>query len=197
VKDFFVNNYNKCWKFAIECRWFFVFAFGLFALMFLIGFAFPVFFRAEIFEMIEKLILEIEGLGTIELIGFIFLNNLTASFMAFVLGIGLGVLPMITCVINGYLLGFVAREAVTVDGIFVMWRIFPHGVFELPAIIFSIGMGLRLGTSWLGVRSWGLGDKNKGMGYVFREGLRFFVFVVVPLLVVAGIIEGVLIGFSF
>jgi len=187
---FFGENYRKCWKFFGECRWFFVFALGLFALMFLIGFAFPVFFRGEIFEMISILMLELEGKGTLGLIGFIFLNNLQASFMAMMLGIFFGLFPLIVAILNGYLLGFVAREAVMVDGIFVMWKILPHGIFELPAVLFSIGIGLRIGWSVVG-GGWSARNKVKSN---FREGLRFFVFVVFPLLVVAGIIEGILVG---
>jgi stage II sporulation protein M len=193
-RGFFAENYSKCWKFGKECEWFFVFAFGIFSLMFLIGFAFPVFFREEIFMMIRELILGLEGLTTLELIGFIFLNNLQASFFAMVLGVFLGLFPVVALVVNGYLLGFVAREAVAVDGIFVMWKILPHGIFELPAILFSMGIGLKLGLLVVSGR-WSKG-KSKGIGYNFREGLRFFVFVIFPLLVVAGIIEGILIGFG-
>jgi len=197
MEKFFAENYLKCWKFAVECRWFFVFAFGFFSLMFLIGFAFPVFFRAEIFEFIATLMLEIEGKSTLGLIGFIFLNNLQATFMAMMLGVFFGIFPLLTCAVNGYLLGFVAREAVVSDGVFVMWNLLPHGVFELPAVIFSIGVGLRLGVK-VGIlvfRGSGVvGKKGKKVQYVFREGLRFFLFVVFPLLVVAGIIEGILVG---
>jgi stage II sporulation protein M len=195
--NFFSDNYLKCWKFGKECEWFFVFAGGLFALTFLIGFAYPVFFRAEIFEMIRELMLKFEGKSAVEMVVLIFLNNMWASFMAMVLGIFLGVLPVVTCVVNGYLLGFVAREAVVVDGILTMWRILPHGIFELPAVLFSIGIGLRLGSQVVG--GWWMvngGKKNKGVGYVFLEGLRFFVFVVFPLLLVAALIEGVLISIS-
>ena len=201
-KNFFIRNYLKCWSFAKDSKWFFVFVFGLFSLTFLIGFAFPVFFRAEIFELIEMLMLELEGLGTLGLIGFIFLNNLQASFFAMILGVGFGIVPFMATVVNGYLLGFVAREAVIREGIFALWKILPHGIFELPAVIFSIGIGLRLGLQVIGR---GIG-KLRGdaahvgasgdVGYVFVEGLRFFVFVVIPLLVLAGIIEGILIGIT-
>ena len=74
-----------------------------------------------------------------------------------------------------------------------MWKILPHGVFELPAIIFSIGIGLKLGWSVVGGR-WSARKGKGSVGYVFLEGVRFFVFVVFPLLVVAAIIEGLLIG---
>ena len=161
---------------------------GLFALTFLIGFAYPVFFRAEIFSFIEGLVTALKGKTMIELMGIIFFNNLKASFMAIILGIGIGIFPLITVVINGYLLGFVARETVNHGGILVLWQLFPHGVFELPAIIFSIGIGLKIGRDIL---RRGSGKKLK---YNIEEGLRFFVFVIFPLLVVAAIIEGLLIG---
>ena len=189
-RGFLSENYSKCWKFGKECEWFFVFAFGLFALTFLIGFAFPVFFREEIFMMLKDLISGLESLTTLELIGFIFLNNLQASFFAMVFGFFFGLFPVMVTIVNGYLLGFVAREAVMVDGIFTMWKILPHGIFELPAVLFSIGIGMKIGASVVG-----LPRKDK-VAYNFREGLRFFAFVIFPLLVVAGIIEGILIGFA-
>lgn len=197
-RNFFARNYLKCWKFGVDSKWFFVAAFGIFALTFLVGFAYPVFFRTEIFELIRSLILELEGASTFELIWFIFLNNLRASFFAMVLGIFLGVMPILTSVVNGYLLGFVAREAVMVEGLGSLWRIFPHGVFELPAVLFSIGIGLRLGSQVVrrGMGRLGEAEEGKGVGYVFREALRFFVFVVFPLLALAAVIEGVLIGLA-
>jgi len=58
----------------------------------------------------------------------------------------------------------------------------------LPAIILSIGIGFKIGAD--------LFKKDvKGMlKHNFKEGLRFFVFVIFPLLLVAGIIEGLLIS---
>jgi len=60
--------------------------------------------------------------------------------------------------------------------------------FELPAVIFSVGIGLKIGLGLFGE------DVVKNLKRNFREGLRFFVFVVIPMLVIAGIIEGLLIG---
>jgi stage II sporulation protein M len=165
-----------------------VFALGFFMLTFLIGFAFPIFFADEIIAFVNELIASLEGMSVVELIGFIFWNNLKASFFAIILGITLGILPLVMLVTNGYLLGFVSREAVAQNGLFVMWRLLPHGIFELPAVILSIGIGLKIGAGMLGK------DVKKKLKYNFKEGLRFFVFVILPLLLIAGIIEGVLIG---
>ena len=190
--NFFVKNYSACWKFLNESRWYMVFAVGIFALTFLIGFIYPVFFREEIFSFIAKIIESLEGKTTIELIGFIFFNNLKASLMAIILGIVFGIFPLITGIANGYLLGFVAKETVIKEGMFVMWRLLPHGIFELPAVIFSIGIGFKIGMSIFGNQK----TRNKKLKYNFKEGLRFFAFVIFPLLVIAGIVEGILIGIA-
>jgi len=186
------DQYSKCWKFLNESRWYVVFALGIFALTFVIGFIYPYFFRAEIFAFIKELMLMFEGKGASEMVVLIFFNNLKASFFAMILGIGIGIFPLVTGVINGYLLGFVSREAVGIGGLGVLWKLAPHGIFELPAVIFSIGIGMKIGWSVVGGR-WSVGKKLK---HNFREGLRFFVFVIFPLLLVAGIIEGVLIGLA-
>lgn len=195
MRGFFLKNYEKCWGFFLESRWYFVFALGVFGFMFLIGFAYPVFFREEIFSFLAKLVESLEGKNSVELIFYIFLNNLQASFFAIISGIAFGVFSLLIGVVNGYLVGFVAKEAVLQDGIFVLWRLAPHGIFELPAILLSIGVGLKLGVSTLG--AWGCGKKKdwkKRVKYNFVEELRFFIFVIFPLLLVAGIIEGLLIG---
>jgi len=180
------DQYKKCWDFFRESRWHIVASLGIFALTFIIGFVLPVFFREEIFKFIADLTLSIEGLGTLELIWFIFLNNLQASFFAIVFGVLIGIFPLVMGVTNGYLLGFVSREAVGVGGIFVLWRLVPHGIFELPAVIFSIGIGMKIGLD--------LFRKDKRFRHNFVEAIRFFVFVILPLLVIAGVIEGILVG---
>ena len=186
-RGFFGENYLACWKFLSECRWHVVFAVGVFALMFLVGFVFPIFFREEIFKFITEIIGLVEGKSLFGLVVFIFWNNLRASFLAIVFGIGIGIFPLIIAVVNGYLIGFVSRDVVGREGFFILWQLLPHGIFELPAVIFSIGIGMKIGFDLF------RGDVKKKLVYNFREGLRFFVFVIFPLLLVAGIIEGLLI----
>jgi stage II sporulation protein M len=137
-----------------------------------------------------SLVGSLEGLSTIEIIGFILFNNIKASIFALLLGIGFGVFPIITGIVNGYLLGFVAREAAGIEGIGVLWRLAPHGIFELPAVLFSIGMGMKVGFTLFSVK------KKKEFKRNIKESLRFFVFVVIPLLVIAAIIEGILVSLS-
>ncbi|HJX50295.1 MAG TPA: stage II sporulation protein M, partial [Candidatus Nanoarchaeia archaeon] len=69
----------------------------------------------------------------------------------------------------------------------VLLRLLPHGIFEFPAIILALATGIRLGLFWF--------SDNKKKEFVKRvEGsLRVFLFVILPLLIIAAIIEGFLI----
>lgn len=187
--QFLKENYIACWKFLQEIKWYVVFTVGVFALAFLIGFAFPIFFRGEIIKFITEMSNLVKGKGTIELIVFIFLNNVKVSLMTIVLGIAFGIFPLTATIVNGYILGFVARQVASLEGITILWKLLPHGVFELPAIIFSIGMGIKIGRDTLS------DDAREKLKHNFSEGLRFFIFIILPLLLVAGIIEGTLIHF--
>ncbi|MFH1451936.1 MAG: stage II sporulation protein M [archaeon] len=187
-EGFFSHNYSECWKYFIKIRWYLIFTLSIFCLLFIIGFLFPVFFREEIFDFVKKLEEILGGKNTLELIGYIIYNNLKASFLAVLLGVCLGIIPLVILVVNGYLLGFVAREAVNANGILVLWRLVPHGIFEFPAILFSIGIGFKIGSIFFN------GSVRKDLRRNLIEGFRFFIFVVIPLLIVAGIIEGILVG---
>ena len=183
------NLYSESWNFLKESRNFIYVVILIFVFSALIGFFIPAseVIKNKIIDFIKNLISETEGLSQFELIKFIFLNNVQSSFFAMILGIFLGIFPIITMVANGYLLGFVALLSVNAEGVFILWRLFPHGIFELPAIFISAGLGLKLG-SFLFQK-----DKIKSFKIYLRKSLITFLAIVVPLLVIAAIIEGSLI----
>lgn len=197
----FREEYTKCWDFLKASREFLYFIILVFFIFFVLGFfftdlidslfrvVFNVSLSETILDYINQLILQTEGMGMEELIGFIFLNNLRSSFFALVFGILLGIFPVFAAVLNGFLLGFVADLSVRSQGIFVLWRILPHGIFELPAVFISLGLGLRLGFYFWRRR------KNEKFKDLFIESIRIFLLIVFPLLVIAAIIEGILIAF--
>jgi len=182
-ENFCARNYTKSWEFLKEGRKYILFAVIIFLLFAIIGFVFPIFFREQVLALLEGLMGVFEGKGVYETIGLIFLNNVQASFLGVVLGIVFGVFPIMTAVVNGYILGFVANAAVGEAGIGVLWRLLPHGIFELPAIMVSIGLGLKIGFELFKGRL----KEN------FVESLRVFLFIVIPLLVIAAVIEGLLV----
>ncbi|AET64424.1 stage II sporulation protein M [Methanothrix harundinacea] len=76
----------------------------------------------------------------------IFLNNLFASALALLLGVGFGIVPAVVVVLNGAVVGLVVHQAVMAGGAtFVLVAIIPHGIIELPTVLVAIGVGFRLG----------------------------------------------------
>ncbi|MGB2842010.1 MAG: stage II sporulation protein M [Halobacteriota archaeon] len=113
----------------------------------------------------------------------IFLNNAFACFLDIILGPLIGIFPMFSAFINGGLLGWFAQK----EGLIVFLAIVPHGIFELPAFLLSAAIGLRLGREVL---------KRKSERHLKKElggGLKVFVILILPLLLIAALIESVLI----
>ncbi len=76
----------------------------------------------------------------------IFLKNLLACAMAVLLGVGLGLVPLLVAITNGFLLGIVSYGAIQKAGVlYLMAGILPHGIIELPTVFLCIAIGLRLG----------------------------------------------------
>lgn len=186
-KGFFGKYYGDSWSFIKDSRNFIYAAIILFVVSTLIGFIFPVLFEEQILGFLEDLILETEGKGVLEMIIFLFLNNIQSAFFGMIFGVFIGIFSIFNAIVNGYVLGFVANKVVAVEGIFVLWRILPHGIFELPALFLSLGLGLKMGSFVFQKRAW------RSLKEYFIKSLLTFLLVIVPLLIIAAIIEGILI----
>jgi len=183
------KEYKQSWKYIKESKNFIYISIGIFFAFFIL--AFFVSPTEEIlnyiFTFIQELLEKTQGMSATELISFIFINNLKSSFFGMVFGIALGVFPILALIANGYLLGFVSSLTVVEYGVLSLWRILPYGIFELPAIFISLGIGLKLGSFVFQKK------KQKSFRDFLLNSLRVFLFIVVPLLIIAGIIEGTLI----
>jgi len=186
------TEYKKSFYYIRDSKNYIYGIIGIFFLFLLVGFFVPVpeSLSEKIMEFIRELIGKTENMSHFELIEYIFLNNLQSSFFGMVLGVFFGLFPLITAIANGFLLGYVALISVDSGGFSVLLRLLPHGVFELPAIFISLGLGLKLGTF--------IFQKNKVENFrnYFWSSIRIFFLIVVPLLVTAAIIEGTLIFFG-
>src|SRR3990167_5547782 len=184
------KEYKKSWNYLKESKKFIWIVIGLFLTFVLIGFFIPVpeIISKQILEFIKEILGKTESMSQGQLIKFIFLNNIQSSFLGMVFGVFLGIFPVISAIANGYLLGFVANFAIQENGIFSLWRIFPHGIFELPAVFISFALGLRIGASLLNRKKFRKFNEN------FISCLKVFVLIVIPLLIIAAIIEGTLIS---
>lgn len=188
-KKFFVKNYSQSWNFIKESRNFIYIIILVFFITSLFGFFLPLPepITDQILKLIQELLEKTQGMSQFELTSFIFLNNLQSSFIGMVFGMVFGIYPVIATVANGFILGFIASISVSAKGFFVLWRIFPHGIFELPAIFISFGLGLKIGTFIFQEK------KFESFKDYFLNSLKVFLFIILPLLTIAAIIEGTLI----
>ena len=109
----------------------------------------------------------------------IFLNNVLTCFLNIVLGPLLAIAPLASVVFNGGLIGCLAQK----EGLIIFIGIIPHGIFEIPALLLSAAIGLRMGREVL---------KNRGerdLEGEIRRGLRGFLVLILGLLLIAAAIE--------
>ena len=114
-------------------------------------------------------------------------NNLSVSFITFAGGIVFGLGTFLALFQNGIMLGVIGAACRHYDMSLALWSfVAPHGSLELPSIIIAGGAGFRLGHSMLfpGALGWKESIARGGI-----EATRL-VSGIIPLLVIAGILEG-------
>jgi uncharacterized membrane protein SpoIIM required for sporulation/ABC-type transport system involved in multi-copper enzyme maturation permease subunit len=122
---------------------------------------------------------------------FIFTNNLRATILILLGGIAsFSVLGMIAYLVNVGLVGIVLGVFTLIGyspTLLFAAGLFPHGIFEIPALMLATAMMLRIGVIMVTPQI------GKSMGQVIFElladWLKVFLGVVVPLLAVAALIE--------
>jgi uncharacterized membrane protein SpoIIM required for sporulation len=118
---------------------------------------------------------------------FIMTNNMTVSFMAFAMGITAGAGTVFAMFFNGLQIGAIGVACWLNDMSLSLWSfVAPHGVLELPAIFIAGGAGLRIAQGMLFP---GLLSRQDSLAKAGGEAVRL-VMGVVPILIVAGSIEG-------
>lgn len=180
------NNYKKSWKYLGENKNYIILIISIFVLASLIAVIFPApdFIEQAIIEQLRQIEIRFSDKGILETSTLIFGNNFLISALSLLGGFLLGILPVWYAFSNGYVIGYVMKLVVAEAGITILWRLLPHGIFELPAIFISMGLGLRIGVSLF----------TGKIKYNFIESVRTFTFIVGPLLLVAAIIEGILVA---
>lgn len=113
-------------------------------------------------------------------------QNLRATAVIVFSGILFSVLPIIASLFNGIIIGCVFSNLEHSDKLTqskaVLYTI-PHGIFEIPAILFALSLGIKFGL-------WPL--KEHKFDYIktnFIRSVQFYIMIILPLLVIAAIIE--------
>lgn len=190
-KNFFRECFKESWLYIKESRSFIYFAILFFFMAFFTAFFLPTSptVASYIDQVVRELLLETQGLGGMELIKFIFFNNLLVSFIAILFGIIPVFIVFFITIFQGYVVGYVSKIVAAEAGILSLWRLLPHGIFELSAIFISLGLGLKLGLFFISNSPW------KELKKRVIRSIEVFLFIVLPLLLTAAIIEGLLIIF--
>jgi len=185
VRDF----YRESFSFVKESKKYIFIVLTIFLLFLIIGYFSRLTPEMDVLikERLKEIAMLFEGLNLPQTIWMIFSNNIYVSFLSLFLGVLFGIFPIITSFSNGFIIGYVIQKAVAIDGIITIWKLFPHGIFELPAVIISMGIGLRLGSTLI--------FKIKKLRSECLKTLFVFLLIITPLLIIAAIIEGCLVFF--
>lgn len=180
------SQFFEALKYIKESRNYIYLVIGIFLLSALIAFIYPSnfsFFDNLLRDLLDKT----KGLSGFSLISYIFTNNVFSAFLGLFFGIFLGLFSFINSMINGAVLGYVFAKIYAINGTNDFWRILPHGVFELPAIFIALGLGIKLGLF--------IFSRNMKEEFLrrFYNSFLAFLLIIVPLLILAAIIEGLMI----
>jgi uncharacterized membrane protein SpoIIM required for sporulation len=116
-------------------------------------------------------------------------NNLAVTFTVFAAGITAGIGTLYMIIWNGVLLGVIGIACHQAHMSVRLWSfVAAHGSLELPAIIIAGGAGLRLAY---GLLFPGIYSRRHSLAVAGSEAVRL-VSAVVPMLAIAGVLEGFL-----
>ncbi len=138
-----------------------------------------------IYSKLDALLAHFSGMWM--LFFFIVIFNTFNLFVGFLSGF-LVVLPLLLAVWTGLNVGIVMRKSVP-SGSLLMLFLNPVAVFELPAGWISFSLGIEMGMLYLQRHDF------HAVWELFKERLVVFFWIVIPLLVVAGLIEAALIQY--
>ena len=130
-------------------RWSFV-AIFLFGIGLALGSA-PLFSIADVMSedlmALEELANRLATLPQFVVFAIIFIKNASVLMLSFVLSPILCLVPVLSLVLNGAVLGFVAVTVAGQESVgFVLAGLLPHGVFEIPALIMGQAAALSFGA---------------------------------------------------
>ena len=192
---FIKENYIKAWEFLKEnlsktilvCT-------VIFIVCAIYGIMFGINYSEETKNILSEFLNANEDLfseeGTLSAWGLI-KNNTTACAMSIVFGIFPFIfLTVLSLALNGFMIGIVlgfgkATTGASIIKTFVL-GILPHGIFELPALILSMSMGIYLCLT-LTMKIFGRGKLK--ISELIKGYIRIFISVIMPMILLAGVIE--------
>ncbi|MBI4296358.1 MAG: stage II sporulation protein M [Chloroflexi bacterium] len=173
----------------MRLKWWVLVAAVLFALGFVLGLATPasaIRLFSEEFEALKGLTQILKPFQVTTAV-FIFLKNVSAVLLSFIFSPIFLLLPLLSLLLNGWLLAFVAVMVTQQKSVlYVLAGVLPHGIFEIPAFIVGQAAALSFGTVAI-LALFGRRDPSH-VSASLRRNLRY-VAVAVVLLAPAALVE--------
>jgi len=128
---------------------------------------------------------DISQMSLFDLFAFVVANNASKSLLFMILGLFGGIPPLLFVVLNGFFVGWVTWSLSSTSGLaYVVAGLTPHGIIEIPTILLSMAMGMSLGYAFLNkLRG------RSGFGTEAKYALLLFINRIIPLLILAAVIE--------
>ncbi len=175
--------------YTYKLRWYILTVVAVFAIFTAIGYTVAVTspsFTDQTITGFKEEVGPLKQTSALQLMLSIFENNVIKCFLVVVLGLALGIAPLLFMVANGIVIGIVVGATLAKTGLlYVLVGILPHGIIEMPMVFLSAAIGLKLGFDVIRA----LVQRKAHLWRDVREGLLIFIFWVAPLLFVAAFME--------
>ena len=182
-------NKREIKKYLHQLRPYILFASVIFTLAVFIGYFVAQNFPEEVMRILEEVKKELGPLGDMtnfELFLIIFEQNVSALLLSIIFGIFLGIIPCFSVFTNGLILGIIIFEMLNEYSWEVLLvGILPHGIIEIPVLIISSAIGIKIGKIVL----WKIFKRRGSIKKEFKQALKFFLYILLPLLFLAALIE--------
>ena len=125
--------------------------------------------------------------GSVMILLLIFIKNVTAMLISFIFSPFFGIVPLLTLISNGWLIGYVATGVIAEKSIsYLLVGIMPHGIFEIPALVLAQAAALNFGVGTL----LAIFKKSKDRPILtnFKRSARYLIIAII-LLIPAALIE--------
>lgn len=151
-----------------------------------LGFTDPLNLNEFIESMIGNLMNTFKNYRGFELFVRLLINNSKATALILFSGVFLSIFPVIGTLMNGMMIGFIFQSPQLMAGrpaYLIFIQLLPHGVFEIPALILALALGIKLG-GWITTKK-----KKEYLKANMKESFVCYVRVILPLLIIAACIE--------
>lgn len=126
----------------------------------------------------------------------IFIKNISAMLISFIFSPVLGLVPILTLTVNGWLIGFISVIVAQKESVwYILAALLPHGVFEIPALIIAQAAALSFGAMTIILilkkesRTILLSTVKKNVSHVLLALVLFFIVGIFHTIIIIALLE--------